>query len=111
MFKIIVLLNLFNMKKKIFILLFVWCLPFIAGAKVQIDGLWYNLLGTEAEVISAPIGKDYKGDITIPELVTYEGEEYSVTSIGREAFRNCSGLTSIVIPSSVTSIYGGAFEE
>ena len=34
----------------------------------------------------------------------------SVTSIGAYAFGNCSGLTSIVIPSSVTSIDSGAFQ-
>ena len=33
----------------------------------------------------------------------------SVTSIGEDAFRDCSGLTSIVIPNSVTSIGGAAF--
>ncbi|MCM1437842.1 MAG: leucine-rich repeat protein [Roseburia sp.] len=34
----------------------------------------------------------------------------SVTSIGAGAFRNCSGLTSITIPDSVTDIGCGAFE-
>ena len=33
----------------------------------------------------------------------------SVTSIGYEAFYNCSGLTSVTIPDSVTSIGGSAF--
>ena len=34
----------------------------------------------------------------------------SVTSIGYSAFEGCSGLTSLSIPSSVTSIGSGAFE-
>ena len=34
----------------------------------------------------------------------------SVTSIGDDAFSNCSGLTSITIPNSVTSIGNNAFE-
>ena len=46
---------------------------------------------------------------TIPEIVTYNGITYSVTSIGVGAFYNCSSLTSITIPNSVTSIGDYAF--
>ena len=46
----------------------------------------------------------YKGNVSIPETVSYGGITYSVTSIGNLAFHNCSGLTSIEIPNSVTSI-------
>ena len=53
--------------------------------------------------------KGYSGDVVIPESVVYEGQTYSVTSIGKDAFRKCSGLTSVTIPNSVTSIGNYAF--
>ena len=49
------------------------------------------------------------GAITIPATVANGGNTYSITSIGKYAFSNCSGLTSINIPSSVTKIENGAF--
>ena len=52
---------------------------------------------------------DYSGNVVIPESVEYEGRTYRVTSIGTYSFRNCSGLTSITIPSSVSSIGDEAF--
>ena len=47
---------------------------------------------------------EYSGNVDIPESVVYEGQSYSVTSIGEGAFGGCSGLTSVTIPNSVTSI-------
>ncbi len=48
------------------------------------------------------------GDVVIPSSVEYNGTTYSVTSIGESAF-DCSGLTSVTIPNSVTSIGRWAF--
>ena len=79
---------------------------------VEIDGIYYNLVSKikSAEVTQKPSGM-YSGSINIPETVTYngDGQTYTVTSIGSDAFYNCSGLTSITIPNSVTSIGESAF--
>lgn len=48
------------------------------------------------------------GDLTIPSSVTYEGMTYSVVSIGT-AFFQCTGLTSVTIPNTVTNISVNAF--
>ena len=52
---------------------------------------------------------DYTGSITIPSNVNYEDSQYSVTSIGENAFRNCQWLTSVNIPKGATSIEVNAF--
>ena len=83
----------------------------------EINGIYYNLDSTAKTATVTYTGSDpwsgnnYLGDITIPAtVVTYGGTTYSVTSIGNEAFRGCTGLTSITIPSSVTSIGWYAFD-
>lgn len=52
---------------------------------------------------------EYYGPISIPDSVIYNGNYYKVTSIGEQAFSDCNGLTSIVIPNSVISIGVKAF--
>ena len=52
----------------------------------------------------------YSGNVVIPETVEYNGSTYSVTSIGNDAFYDCSALTSVTIPDSVTSIGERAFQ-
>ena len=52
----------------------------------------------------------YSGDIVVPEKVKgNDGVEYVVISLGYNCFYDCSGLTSITIPSSVTSLGDGCF--
>ena len=85
---------------------------------VEIDGIHYLLnsstnTATVARYTSSTNNNPnaaYTGNITIPASVSYGGTTYTVTSIGDEAFKECTGLTSISIPSSVTNIGGWAFE-
>ena len=69
-----------------------------------VNGIYYiiNSDGTTVSVIS---GNDsYSGNVTIPSTVTYNGTTYGVTTIGNKAFHNCTGLTSVTIGNSVTTI-------
>ncbi len=85
---------------------------------VEIDGIYYVLDSSTNTAIVVYTGSTntnpntpYKGNIAIPASVTYGGTAYRVTKIGNYAFYGCSGLTSVSIPSSVTTIGDGAFKE
>ena len=97
--------------KKALLSILLTLLPILASAEtVEIGGVYYILEDENktAKVTSMPLGY-YSDDIIIPEEVTCKGIKYKVTSIGRYAFSDCDGLTSIDIPNSVTSIGENAF--
>ena len=50
------------------------------------------------------------GSLTIPSVISIEGKNYPVGSIGNEAFYYCRHLTAVSIPDSITSIGDLAFE-
>ncbi len=48
-------------------------------------------------------------DIEIPKTVNFGGDEYSIVAIGDEAFKDCSILKSVTIPSTIKSVGDDAF--
>ena len=63
----------------------------------------YTVSGGKATITT--VNKSISGDVTIPE--TLGG--YPVTAINRNAFYNCTAITSVYIPAVVTSIGSGVF--
>ncbi len=84
-------------------------LSLAANASVEIDGVYYELDSSTktAEVVKNP--NKYYGGISIPSTITYEGDEYDVTSIHGNAFRNCEDLVFVVIGEKVASIGNYSF--
>lgn len=96
----------------------------VSAYDFECDGIYYDLLEDpygehhgliEDHTLAVVSGdSEYKGDIVIPSEVTIDGTTYRVTAIGHVGqvhpyvFRNCSELTSVTIPKSV-SVIGNAF--
>ena len=104
------------------VLLMAMTLPKVASAydfsyTYQGKTLYYNIVDNHAEVVrpgtSSSFNNYITGDVIIPSTVIYNDTTYSVTTLGTVggygAFYNCSALTSITIPNSVTSFGSDAF--
>lgn len=98
------------MNKRTFFLLLPLVIPTIVDAyDARIDGIYYNFSEDQASVVYAGGTEAYWDKVTIPDVVTYNGKNYSVTSICDSAFYHCLRLPSVAIPNSVTSIGDYAF--
>jgi hypothetical protein len=74
-----------------------------------VDGISYEKNSASTVKVIPSIDKAYTGSVTIPTSVSYNGESYSVTVIGADAFVNSDWLSEITIGSEVTTIEDRAF--
>lgn len=89
-----------------------WQSSFGESASLSVGGLSYRIADISnsfCNVTPPPTGEEYSGDIEIPDSITYNGKKYGVFVINQDAFKNCTGVTSIVIPQTVGLIYQNAF--
>lgn len=121
-----------NLKKTLYnITLFVICFIANNAYAITVDGIHYNITSIENLTVEVTGVEDGYLDITIPEYIKYNGKTLNVTgigdyafykstvknvkmrnniqSIGRDAF-NSSNIYEIEIPSSVSRLSKGTFE-
>ena len=64
-------------------------------------------VGNNSNIVvpNAPVaGREYTGLANIPQTVSYNSVTYNVTAIGRYAFKYCSKMTGINIPSTIKTL-------
>ncbi len=99
------------MKPKNLILITAMLVSAVSGfAQIEVEGIYYIFSETTAEVTAHP-SSGYIGDIVIPDIVTYNENNYNVIRIGHLAFNKCTYLISVDIPNSVLSIGEESFAE
>lgn len=75
------------------------------------NGIYYNITGPNTAEVTYKNKNfnSYSGSVNIPSTVIHDGVTYTVTTIGMSAFRLCTSLTAVSIPSTVTSIGYASF--
>src|SRR5574344_629319 len=71
---------------------------------VTIDGITYTLGTDSSAIVTSFQSRTLSGKIIIPDTITFGGTKYFVDSLADKAFYQCMRITSVTIPSSVTSL-------
>ena len=75
----------------------------------RIGDLYYTFSGTNATCIGYASTINWNTFTSIPDTVVNNGTTYTVTSIGQNAFKNCTSLALTSLPSGLTTISSSAF--
>ena len=78
-------------------------------SKKTVDNIIYQVADTLNNYVFVIGNDNISGSAEVLSSIDFGGDTYAVNTIGANAFRNRSSLTSITIPYSVTSIGNGAF--
>ena len=82
------------------------------NVEALIDGINYDLYiiseGT-ATVKALPGTDKYSGNIVIPEKVEKFAAQFRVKAVANDAFKDCSGVTSVTLPEMIETIGDNAF--
>ena len=99
--------------KKLLLLAAIFCSTTLNAQDFHVGKLFYTINddGVTVTVTGHIDGLGAMGELDIPESVTYENQDYTVTAIGYRAFYNCAFLDGpLTLPNTITSIGDFAFD-
>ena len=71
----------------------------------QVDNLRYTILSTTDHTVEVmKSSESMSGNVVIPQIVTYNGVDFTVTSIAKEGFAYCHDIKTFTFPSSLIKI-------
>ena len=103
------------MKKYLFFLCMLISTLSVWAHDFEVNGIFYKIMTNTSVYVSykgdnvIDFSDEYSGSINIPPTVTYNGKTYTVEGVWNNAFKYCTGVTSITIPNTVTTINQSAF--
>ncbi|MDE6270045.1 MAG: leucine-rich repeat domain-containing protein [Muribaculaceae bacterium] len=76
----------------------------------MVDGIAYDILSlSDLTCKVAQADEMYEGEIVIPSSVTLNGRALKIIAISASCFKDCVGLTSIILPESVIELQYACF--
>lgn len=79
----------------------------VSAYDFEVDGIYYDVVSFSeltCKIVKENDQSFYEGDFVIPATVNYNNKTLTVVEIAGGIFNNCSELTSITIPNTISSI-------
>ena len=83
--------------------------PLSDGDEFHLDGFHYKYNNNVLSVCQCSYYQ-YDGDIVIPTTITYRGGSYVVKGIENEAFYKCTGISTVYLNDSISTMGSSVFE-
>ena len=101
--------KIFILLKTVVSIIFLYLIAAAASAStILIDSLTYTI-DPDGTASVTQCNKTHEGSLSIPSSFEFDGTTYSVIAIEAWAFSNCSLLTEVITPESITTIGEWAF--
>ena len=98
-----------SLRFAMFLLLVMACVPIVEAYNFEYNGVYYNITSSTNMTVEVTYynksNNTYSGVVTIPNIVSYNGKNYTVTAIGDYAFVGCTNFLGLNITAkNLTSI-------